>query len=84
MVKKRKRSILFEWAGAYLVVLLIPLITIFLNHYSNMKILREEIYNANRMVLENIGDEIDQIMTQQINTYNYLLKLPTPIRCVEP
>lgn len=72
MVKKRKRSILFEWAGAYLVVLLIPLITIFLNHYSNMKILREEIYNANRTVLENIGDEIDQIMTQQINTYNYL------------
>ena len=65
MVKKRKRSILFEWAGAYLVVLLIPLITIFLNHYSNMKILREEIYNANRTVLENIGDEIDQIVTAQ-------------------
>ena len=71
-VKQGKKSILFEWAGSYLIVLLIPLIAIFLNYYLNMETIRSEIYNAHEVVLDNLGDEIDRIMTEQVNVYNYL------------
>lgn len=71
-MKQGKKSILFEWAGSYLIVLLIPLIAIFLNYYLNMETIRSEIYNAHEVVLDNLGDEIDRIMTEQVNVYNYL------------
>lgn len=71
-MKNRKRSVLFEWAGSYLVVLLIPLITIFLNYYFNMETIKEEIYSAHKVVLDHTGNEIDRIMEQQINVYNNL------------
>lgn len=68
----QKRSILYGWAGSYLIVLLIPLITIFLNFHFNMKTIKTEIYSMQEIVLDNIGNEINQIMKQQINVYNYL------------
>lgn len=71
-MKHQKRSILYEWAGSYLIVLFIPLITIFLNFHFNMKTIKNEIYNMQEIVLENIGNEIDRVMKQQINVYNYL------------
>lgn len=71
-VKQGKKSILFEWAGSYLIVLVIPLITIFLNYYLNMETIREEIYNANEIILDNLGNEIDRVMDEQKNIYNQL------------
>ena len=75
-MKQGKRSILFEWAGSYLIILLIPLITIFLNYYFNMETLQSEIYEAHEVVLDNMGDEINKIMNQQVNVYNYLYTDP--------
>ena len=71
-MKREKKSILFEWAGSYLIVLVIPLITIFLNYYLNMETIRSEIYSANEVVLDNLGTEIDRIMAERENLYNYL------------
>ena len=71
-MKKGKKSVLFEWAGSYVIVLVIPLITIFLNYYLNMETIRSEIYSANEVVLDNLGNEIDRIMAEQENLYNYL------------
>lgn len=71
-MKYQNKSILFEWAGSYLIVLLIPLVTIFLNFHFNMKIIKEEIYSMNEGILYNTGNEIDKILKQQVNVYNYL------------
>lgn len=71
-MKQGKKSILFEWAGSYVIVLVISLITIFLNYYLNMETIRSEIYSANEVVLDNLGNEIDRIMAEQENLYNYL------------
>lgn len=71
-MKQRTRSIVIEWAGSYLLVLLIPLIAIITNFYLNTNIIRNEIYNSHEIVMENIGNEVDRVMKQQINVYNYL------------
>lgn len=75
-MKQGKRSILFEWAGSYLIVLIIPLITVFLNYNLNMETTRGEIYSAQKMVLDNTQSEIDRLMNQQVDVYNYLYTNP--------
>ena len=71
-MKQRRKSILFEWAVSYLIVLLIPLIMIFLNYNLNMQTIKSEIGHMNEIVMDNLSDEIDRIMTEQVNVYNYL------------
>ncbi len=71
-MRKKKHSILLEWAVSYAVVLIIPLITIFLNYSFSMETIREGIYDAHETVLENVGNEIDELMIQQTNVYSYL------------
>lgn len=71
-MKKKKRSVLFAWTVSYLVVLTIPLITILLNYYLNIKTIKSEIYKANEIVLDNLANEIDRIMTEQEKVYSYI------------
>ncbi|MDD5994646.1 MAG: AraC family transcriptional regulator [Clostridiales bacterium] len=69
---KKKRSVLLDWAISYLIVLIIPLITVILNFYLNIETIKKGIYNANEIIVENIGNEMDRIMTEQENIYSYI------------
>lgn len=71
-MKKRRKSILFDWALSYMFVALIPLLMIFFNYYLNMKTIRSEICNINEVILENLGGEIDRMIETQKNIYNWL------------
>lgn len=55
-----------------MIVLLIPLITIFLNYNINIQTIKSEIGHMNEITMDNLSDEIDRIMTEQVNVYNYL------------
>ena len=70
-MKQRKRSVLFEWAVSYLIILAIPLFTILLNYKLNIDTIRAEIWDVNQIVLKNLENEIDQIMSEQESIYNY-------------
>ena len=69
---KKKRSVLLDWAISYLIILITPLITVILNFYLNIEAIKKEIYNANEIIVENLGNEMDQIMTEQENIYTYI------------
>lgn len=73
-MKQRKRSILYEWAVSYLIILAIPLFTILLNYKLNIETIKTEIWDVNQIVLENLENEIDQIMSEQKSVYNYFYR----------
>lgn len=70
----KKRSVLIGWLYSYMIVLLIPFAAIFLNYGWNRKVIRNEILEANQLVLENLGNEIDRYLSQEFSFRSFLLK----------
>ena len=69
-----KKSVVIGWLYSYMIVLLIPFVTIFLNYGWNRKVIRNEILQANQLVLENLGNEIDRYLSQEFSFRSFLLK----------
>ena len=69
----KKRSVLTGWLCSYVFILMIPIVTIFVNYTWNKEIIQDEIFEANNLVLTNLGDEIDKYLNQEISLYSYLL-----------
>ena len=61
----KKRSIIREWGISYAVILLVPLITIFINYGYNVKIIRKEIMQAHELILDNLKSNIDLLMDEE-------------------
>lgn len=64
-MKKRKNTILIDWGISYALILLVPLITIFINYFHNTSIIKEEIMQAHELILENLKDNIDRVMEEE-------------------
>ena len=73
----KKRSVLTGWLCSYVFILMIPIVTIFVNYTWNKEIIQDEIFEANNLVLTNLGDEIDKYLNQEISLYSYLLQNKT-------
>ncbi len=58
----KKRSVLTGWLCSYVFILMIPIVTIFVNYTWNKEIIQDEIFEANNLVLTNLGDEIDKYL----------------------
>lgn len=70
-MKIRKNSILKDWSISYTLILLVPLITIFVNFYHSTGIIKEEIMQAHELILENLSDNIDRIMEEERGMFLY-------------
>lgn len=57
-----------------MIVLLIPFATIFLNYTWNKKVIRNEIFEANQLVLENLSNEIDRYLNREFLFRSFLLQ----------
>lgn len=66
---KRKKSIIIDWLWSYLVVLCIPLIAIGIHYSSSIKIVKNEILQANEFMLDNLKNEIDLYLSESIKAY---------------
>ena len=61
----RRKSVMKEWGISYALILLIPLITIFINYSYNTKIIQKEIMQAHELILDNLKDNIDLLMDEE-------------------
>lgn len=71
-MRQHRSNVLWEWTISYIFAVLIPICTIFLNYHFDMKVIKEEIYKANEVVLDNISGEIEQIINTQKRVYSWL------------
>jgi len=70
----KKRSVLWEWGLSYLLLLLIPITSIFINYSINEKTIRKEYLNAYELTASNLKDNIDELMLAEKNFYYYIIK----------
>ncbi len=68
----RSRSVLWAWAGSYVIVLFIPLITVFINYQINVGMIKQGIVNANELTLNNISDNINDLLEMEKDYHNYI------------
>lgn len=55
----KKKSIITSWIYSYILILLIPILTIFINYYYNNKVIENQIIHANQLVLHNLQQSVD-------------------------
>ena len=70
----KKRSIVIEWLCSYMIILMIPVVTIFVNYFWNKQVIQNEIYEANNLILNNLGEEIDRYLNREVSFYTCLMK----------
>lgn len=69
----KKRSIMTSWIYSYILILLIPILTIFINYYSNNKVIENQIIRANKLVLHNLQQSVDSYLYNEACMYTYIL-----------
>ena len=67
----RKNSIIKDWGFSYVLILLIPLITVFINYGFNMKTIRKEIVQAHELILDNLKDNIDLLLQEEREMFSF-------------
>ena len=70
---KKNKSILWGWTMSYLCVLLIPLLSVFINYYNNEKMLKREYMNAFSLSLSNLENSIASIENNMRNYHHYTI-----------
>lgn len=70
------KSVIKGWIISYVIVLLIPIITVFVNYFYNVKVIRQEIYNSNELVLNNLANDMDKILEKERNFAEHILTFP--------
>ena len=76
-IYERKKSVLVEWACSYVIILLIPLIAICINYFHNTRIIRNEVFQANELVLNSLKDSMDRYLYEEKSLYAYFLSNDT-------
>lgn len=69
----KKRSIVTSWVYSYILILLIPILTIFINYYYNNKVIENQIIHANKLVLQNLQQSVDNYLYNEACLYTYVL-----------
>lgn len=67
----KKKSVIKEWFFSYVLILMVPLIAIFINYYYNINTIEKEIQQANKLVLNNLKDNVDGYLDSQRRMYFY-------------
>ncbi len=69
----KKRSIMTSWVYSYILILLIPILTIFINYYYNAKVIENQIIRANKLALHNLQQSVDSYLYNEVYMYTYSL-----------
>ena len=69
----KNKSVIVEWIICYIIILLIPIITIFINYFCNVEVIKKETYKSNAMILNNLADNVDKILEEEVRFYEQLL-----------
>ena len=69
----KNKSVIVEWIICYIIILMIPIITIFINYLCNVEVIKREIYESNELVLNNLADNVDSILTEERDFFEYML-----------
>ena len=77
----RNRSVVVEWVISYIIVLMIPIVTIFINYFYNVQTINQEIYKSNELVLKNLASSIDEYLNEEKNFYAHVV-MNTNLRSV--
>lgn len=67
----RKKSVLWTWCCSYIVVLLIPLITILINYHMNIDTMKQELIRTNQLTFDNAADNINRYLELLRENYVY-------------
>ncbi len=73
MKSTKSRSVLWAWAGSYIIVLFIPFISVFINYGINMATIKQGIISANELTLNNIGDSIDNYLKAEKEFFRHIV-----------
>lgn len=68
----KKKSVIIEWMISYIIVLMIPIVTIFINYFYNVQTINQEIYKSNELVLKNLANSIDEYLNEEKNFYAHV------------
>ena len=71
---KKSKSILWAWTLSYICLLIIPILSVFINYYSNERKLRQEYLHAYELTLNNISIGIDSLTDDMQQFYYYILQ----------
>jgi len=70
-MKLQRVSVYWIWLCSYCIVLLIPIISIFVNYGVNVRAIKQEYIKANELVLTNIRDGMEYYMERERYFYEY-------------
>ena len=68
----KKKSVTKGWYLSYILILLVPLCTIFINYIYNIRTVKKEIVKVNEAILNNICENVDAFLEQEINLYYHI------------
>jgi len=69
----KNKSVIWEWIICYIIILMIPIITIFVNYFCSVEVIKKDIYESNELVLNNLTNGVDAILAQEREFYEYIL-----------
>lgn len=69
----KNKSVIVEWIICYMVILMIPVITIFVNYFYNVKVIKQEIYESNELVLNNLADRVNEIFKEERSFFEQIV-----------
>ena len=67
----KKKSVIKEWFFSYVLILMVPLVAVFINYYYNINTMEKEIQQANKLVLNNLKNNVDSYLDAQRRMYFY-------------
>jgi len=67
-----KRRFLTNWVISYLLILLIPFAVICMNYFYSTRMIGEEIYQSNELIVDNLSGDVDEYLKEIYNLYSNL------------
>lgn len=71
---KKRKSILWSWAISYMILLLFPFLSIFVNHHNSQRNLQQEYLHTYQVALNTLYNGIDSDIDNIQKFYHYILK----------
>lgn len=72
---KKSRSVLFGWGISYLLVLAVPILSIFISYSYTTYKLKSETIKANQLIIHNLANSVNTCMKDELAAFHYIYAL---------
>lgn len=73
MLKRiKKKSVIWNWLLSYMIVLMIPMISVFINYSVNVKTIRQGLMDANALICQNLQNSIESYLQEEESASNWI------------